>query len=295
MHDDTAGMNTAAVNKVIACIDGSRSTPSVCDHAAWAARRLGSALTLLHVVSKGRAESALDLSGNLHLGEREALLEQLVDLEEQRGKLVRQQGRALLAGAIERVRAAGIANPGSLLRSEAVTDALTALQAQARLLVVGKQGQDGDKLARHIGSHLESIIRTVRRAVLVCPLTYNEPQRFMIGYDGSKTADTVVERVAESPMLKGLPAHLLMVGEAGAGNRARLERAEAMLAAQGFEVTTALQAGTVGEAVCAYRDAHHIGLLAIGAYGHSRLRQFFIGSTTTRMIMDSPIPLLILR
>jgi len=295
MNDNKAVMSDAAMNKVLACIDGSRSTSSVCDHAAWAARRLGSALTLLHVVSKGRVESAIDLSGNLHLGEREALLEQMVDLEEQRGKLVRQQGRALLAAAIERVRAAGIANPGSLLRSDRVTDALAELQAQARLLVVGKQGQDGDKFARHIGSHLESIIRTVSRAVLVCPLSYCEPQRFMIGYDGSKTADTVVARVAESPMLKGLPAHLLMVGEESTGNRAKLAAAQAILAAQGFQVTAALRAGTVAEQVWAYREAHGIGLLAIGAYGQSRLRQFFIGSTTTRMIMDSPIPLLILR
>ncbi|MCG5501097.1 universal stress protein [Ectothiorhodospira lacustris] len=283
------------MNKVIACIDGSRSSLSVCDHAAWAARRLDSPLTLLHVVHNPHAESQKDLSGNLSLGGREALLQQMVETEEKRGKLIREQGRAILTDALERVKQAGIADPGSLLRNDRVTEALDELQEEARLLVVGKQGQDGDKVARHIGSHLESIIRTVKRAVLVCPLEFTEPQRFMIAYDGSSTAHTVVERVAQSPMLKGLEAHLLMVGEDSGDNRAKLDNAHRTLENHGFTVKAVLQPGEVCEQVCAYRQAHDIHLLAMGAYGHSRLRQFFVGSTTTKMIMNSPIALLILR
>jgi Universal stress protein UspA and related nucleotide-binding proteins len=33
----------------------------------------------------------------------------------------------------------------------------------------------------------------------------------------------------------------------------------------------------------------------MGAYGHSRIRQFFVGSTTTNMIRTTPTPLLLLR
>ena len=34
-------------------------------------------------------------------------------------------------------------------------------------------------------------------------------------------------------------------------------------------------------------------MLAIGAYGHSKLRQFFIGSTTSALIHASPVPVLL--
>jgi nucleotide-binding universal stress UspA family protein len=35
--------------------------------------------------------------------------------------------------------------------------------------------------------------------------------------------------------------------------------------------------------------------MIMGAYGHSRMRQLFVGSTTTAMIRNSSVPLLLLR
>lgn len=280
---------------VIACIDGSRSSEFVCDYAAWASRRLGAPLTLLHVVHNPHAESHLDMSGSIGLDSREQLLEEMVELEERRGKLAREQGKALLADAEQRVQLAGVAHPQRLLRNGAITETLNELQGQARLVVLGKQGREGDRIERHIGSHLESIIRTLSCPILVAPLNYQEPERFLIAYDGSATADQVVNRVAQSPLLRGLPTHLLMVAEETLTNRERLGQARDVLISHGFTVHPHLQAGSVEEVLCGYRKEHDIHLVVMGAYGHSRLRQFFVGSTTTRMIMESPMPLLILR
>jgi len=44
-----------------------------------------------------------------------------------------------------------------------------------------------------------------------------------------------------------------------------------------------------------YQDSHAIDLMVMGAYGHSKIRQFFVGSNTTKMIGSSKIPLLLLR
>jgi nucleotide-binding universal stress UspA family protein len=63
----------------------------------------------------------------------------------------------------------------------------------------------------------------------------------------------------------------------------------------GFEVTTAVCQGEVQTALEAYQLAHQIDLMVMGAYGHSRIREFFVGSNTTRMISKSHIPLLLLR
>lgn len=288
-------LEDAFVNKVIACIDGSRSSLSVCDHASWASRRMDAPLTLLHVIHHPHADAQPDLSGNLGLGGREALLEQMVETEERRGKLLREQGRAILADALERVRTNGIDTPGSLLRNDGITAVLEELQQEARLVVVGKQGKDGDMLERHVGSHLESIIRTLKRGVLVAPPEYREPERFLVAFDGSATARTVVEKVSESMLLDGLEAHVLMVGDNNQENRSQLDAARSTLARQGFDVRVEIRPGDVTETVCAYRQEHAIHLLVMGAYGHSRLRRWFVGSTTTNMIMQSPIPLIILR
>ncbi|HAG96646.1 MAG TPA: universal stress protein UspA, partial [Gammaproteobacteria bacterium] len=39
----------------------------------------------------------------------------------------------------------------------------------------------------------------------------------------------------------------------------------------------------------------NIELKVMGAYGHSRIREFILGSNTTRMLASSTVPVLILR
>ncbi|MBE0510478.1 MAG: universal stress protein [Chromatiales bacterium] len=283
------------MNKVIAAIDGSRSSESVCDHAAWASLRLGAPLALLHVVRIPHGEKEADYSGNLVVGNRKQLLNEMVELEEQRNRLLREQGKLILADAFERVQGQGVADADRLLRHGRITETLNDLQDDARLVVLGKQGKDGDMVERHVGSHLESLIRTLKTPLLIAPLEYVQPQSFLIAYDGSASAEKVVDKVAQSPLFKGLSAHLLMVTEGGGAKQTKLDQARDKLTAQGFDVTSSIRNGEVTDVICHYANEHDIHLMAMGAFGHSVLRRFFVGSTTTRMIMQAQIPLLILR
>lgn len=85
---------TTNTNRVLACIDGSTLSEAVCDYAAWIAQRVDAPLKLLHVIDHHPETAAtLDLSGNIGLGSREQLLEQLTAVEQQRSKLRLQQGK----------------------------------------------------------------------------------------------------------------------------------------------------------------------------------------------------------
>ncbi|MCT7085102.1 universal stress protein, partial [Salmonella enterica] len=44
-----------------------------------------------------------------------------------------------------------------------------------------------------------------------------------------------------------------------------------------------------------YQTEHGIDLLVMGAYGHSRIRQFLVGSTTRTMLRTATMPVLLLR
>ncbi|TNC83211.1 MAG: hypothetical protein CSH37_15560 [Thalassolituus sp.] len=50
---------------------------------------------------------------------------------------------------------------------------------------------------------------------------------------------------------------------------------------------------TVASGRCTFR--HQIDLIVMGAYGHSRIRQFFVGSHTRNMVSHSKVPILLLR
>ena len=59
--------------------------------------------------------------------------------------------------------------------------------------------------------------------------------------------------------------------------------------------TTHLTGQDVGDALIRYAGENTVVLIVMGAYGHSRLRQFFIGSHTSEMLQKTQQPLLILR
>jgi nucleotide-binding universal stress UspA family protein len=283
------------MSQVIACIDGSSITLAVCDYAAWASRRLDAPLEFLHVLGRSEYPIPTDLSGNLGLGGRDALLQELAELDEKRSRVALEQGRLMLEAASARAVADGVPNPTSRQRHGELVDTLIEFEHDVRLLVMGRQGEHGDTAGEHIGSHLENVVRTLHRPILVIPSDYTEPQRILIAYDGSATTRKAVDMVARSPLFRGLPCHVVMVGEDRADSRESLDWARTHLETAGFDVTAEILPGEVEAVLCAYRTEHEIDLIVMGAYGHSRIREFLIGSTTTKLVLQSKVPLLLLR
>jgi nucleotide-binding universal stress UspA family protein len=280
---------------VLACIDGSTYSPAVCDYAAWAALRLDAPLTFLRVLNKVRDDRLADLSGSIGFGAQEALLAEMAALDEQRGKLAQEQGRQMLAAAKERAMAVGVTEPEGRQRHGELVETLIELEEGIRLLVLGKRGSSAEIAAEHLGSHLERVIRAMHRPILVTTATFRTPQRIMLAFDSSATTRKGVEMVAASPMFKGLPCHLVMVGADTVDARAQLAHARQTLEDAGFEAPAVILPGEVEQVLTAYQQQEEIDLMIMGAYGHSRIRQLLIGSTTTAMIRNSTVPLLLLR
>jgi nucleotide-binding universal stress UspA family protein len=283
------------MNTVLACIDGSPQAAAVCDCAAWASLQLDAPLTLLHVLDQQQYPATGNLSGIIGLGSREYLLEELAALDEKRSKLALEEGRMMLDAAKQRVATAGVMQPDVRQRHGDLVESLRELESDTRLLVIGKQGEDSGTDLQLIGSQLESVIRTLHRPILVTPASFLVPTSVMLAFDGSATSRKGVEMLASSPLVKGIPIHLVMVGEDTGDSRALLESARDALTAAGFELHIAIRAGEVEPTLHAYQAEHGIGLLVMGAYGHSRIRQFLVGSTTTSMIRSTTTPLLLLR
>lgn len=283
------------MSNVMACIDGSANAPAVCDYAAWASLRLDAPLTFLHMLDSARYPTRPALSGNNGLGSREQLLEELADLDAQRARLALEEGRLMLEAAGRRASAAGVIAPQLCQRHGELVDALGEQEHDIDLLVIGRQGEASGNLGLLVGSQLESVIRTVQRPILVCPASFKTPGSLLLAWDGSATAQAMIERLSASPLLAGLPCHLLLVGAASEATRSQLDEAATRLHQAGFAVTTTIRSGEVEESLLAYLAEHAIDLLVMGAYGHSRMRQYLVGSTTSNLLRDCPSALLILR
>jgi nucleotide-binding universal stress UspA family protein len=282
---------------VTAAIDGSSFSQSVCDYATWASQALGAPLMFLHAVDNHPpvVEDA-DLSGSLQLGARETLMEELAELDEKRAKLNREQGQLMLEAAQTRAAERGTPEATTRQRNGTLVETLADHEDETRLLVLGKRGESADQASGHLGSSLERVVRELRRPILMVPRGgFSAPRKVMIAFDGSKTARKGVEMLAKSPLFKGLACHVVTVSADTAEHRMALAWAVNLLQDAGLGAEGAIRAGDAEATLHAYESEHDIDITVMGAYGHSRIRQLLVGSTTTSMLRNAHIPVLILR
>lgn len=281
---------------LLACLDDSIYTQSVIDHAAWATERLDAQLELMHTLERHpECGQTSDLSGSIGLGAKGDLLSELAALDERRSKLSLQHGHALLASAIERARQRGATKVHERLRHGDLIDALVEFEPTYDLLVMGKRGASADMAKLHLGSSLERAVRAIHRPILVASRAFNPIKSLLIAFDGSASARKAVELAANSPLLAGLERHLVMAGAESPANAAHMAWACELLDAAGIAVRAETIPGHADTVIADYVRSHAIDLVAMGAYGHSRVRQLIVGGTTTTMVRSCLVPTLLVR
>lgn len=284
------------MSHILACIDASVYAHSICDLAAWAARRLSLPVELLHVVQRQQAVSQRhDLSGAIGLGARSSLMEELTRLEEADARLQVERGRVLIASATERLQAAGAERVEPLHRHGGVVETILERERDARIVVIGKRGASHEFAVDHIGSQVERVVRASSKPVLVASRQYSQPQSVVLAYDGSSNADHALGQLQHSALFTGMAVHLVMAGSDDARHRQKLDQAEAALVATKIAVTSTLQPGKPETVISNVLSATPGALLVMGAYGHSPLRTLLVGSTTTAMLRTAHCPLLLVR
>jgi len=283
-------------NNILAMIDGSVYSNSVVDHAAWAANRLNKDIVLLHVIGRrGVGNDTANLSGNIGLGARTSLLEELSEHDAQASKLAQKRGRLILDDASEKLHTAGVEHVTTRMRNGELVESVTSSEATVDLILIGKRGEGADFDKLHPGSNLERVARSCSKPIIVASRAYKAIDRVLVAFDGGASCDRAIDYIASEKLLTNLPIKLLMVGDENAAPKQSLEAAADKLQRAGHPVTTEMLPGITEEVIAAAVEKEGHDLLVMGAYGHSRIRNMIIGSTTTAMIISCKIPILLFR
>ncbi|MBT5432129.1 MAG: universal stress protein, partial [Rhodospirillaceae bacterium] len=253
------------MTKLIALIDGSIYSESVCDHAAWAAARCDASVELIHVLGRRDTSSApVNLSGNLDANARDTLLEELASLDESKAKLAMRRGRLILDEAHARLVTDGIEAVETKLRHGEIVETLQEFEAEADLIVIGKRGEAADFDKLHLGSNLERVVRSSHKPVLVAARAFRAVNRFLIAFDGGSSAKMAVEHVARSKLFAGLPCRLLTVGNDTPEARSKLDEAAALLGSGGRDVTADIVPGHADAAIAEAVTSDAIDMVVMG-------------------------------
>ncbi len=281
---------------ILACIDGSAVTESVCDYAAWYASRLNLPVGLLHV-SDVPASVRRDLSGAIGVNSRQFLLQELSQLDEQRAKVVNSYSNALVQDAKSHIQNYfADVNVRVYQRHGKLLPSIEHFKTENRAIVMGRRGEDHKNSRINIGSQIETVARGSDIPILICSETFETPKSYMIAFDGSKTSIKAAWMVAKSPLLKGLKGHIVMVGNHNEAAKQSMSGAAAELEDAGFVVEAHhLSAADTVDGLLTFQVDNHIDIMVVGAYGHSKWQQLFLGSTTTEIIASTLSPVILVR
>ena len=284
--------------KLIALVDGSPYSASVCDHAAWAAGRLGAGVEIFHMLGRRERPSApADLSGNLRLGARSKLLEELARSDAERARLSHARGRLILEDAAERLRGRRRRlgrDPPAQRRSRRRPSATSS--PSAAMVVIGKRGEAHGFALDHLGSNLERVLRSATQARCWSPAApSSRSARYLVAFDGSPSIVQAVDEIAARPAPRRplLPPPARRRGRSRHARPPRRRRGPPARQRRRGHHRHPPRRPRGGHRRGVETDAFH--LLVIGAYGQSRIRHLIIGSTSAALVRACKVPVLLFR
>jgi nucleotide-binding universal stress UspA family protein len=167
---------------------------------------------------------------------------------------------------------------------------------EIRLLILGLRGKDHEGNAKAIGAQVEELIRTLNVPILLVNEAFHEPKKILIAYDGSSSSKKALEIVTQEPLFGEIERHMIHVGKNREASLSLLREACAMFSKTQIHTVQSISLqGDAIESLLSYQDKNAINLIAMGAFSHSRIRDALFGSFTSKMILSTPKPLLLLR
>ncbi|OTG90172.1 universal stress protein [Acinetobacter sp. ANC 3832] len=280
------------MNRVIACIDSSPCINALAEAAAWIAHKTQRELVLLQVLDYYPASYHLgEISGVIGFESNAMLLKELAELEQKQSELALDYSNNLLTHISEMIQEKYGITPSHIQeKGDFLEQSFSALRDND-FVVIGRVGERSAEKNKSIGSNVENFIRGAKCTVLTVGETFKPPTRFIFAYEYSPTCKDMLQRVAKSDLLRQLQCHLLYVGD----NPEILNQPSLFLREAGFDVVVEYRYGDVAENILDYQQQHQIQLIVLGAFSHSKIHQFFLGSVTTSIFRNATVPLLVVK
>ena len=280
--------------KLLVCIDGSAYGDNICQEAAWVSRKLNAEVVLLHVLRRHSDYQAKadDHTGAIGLGARSDLLSELTKVDEERARLDQEKGRLILEHGEKVLQKAGVKKITTLHRRGSVVDTVRELEDDVDMVFVGKRGEHANTGSEFLGANLEKTARAIHKPLFVVSSVVQDMQTYAIAYDGKNSIKKALEFVTLNPLLKDMKGYLIYVG-AEDDKSAQVVCDD--LQQKGLDISLLQAEGDTEEVIADFVTANKINLLIAGAYSHSRVRSMLLGSTTTALMKNCHIPLLLFR
>ncbi|ESK56642.1 MAG: universal stress protein [Acinetobacter sp.] len=278
------------MNRVIACIDSSPCIDAVAEAAVWVAKQTQRELVLLQILDYYPASYHLgEISGVIGFESNAMLLKELAELEQKQSELALDYSNNLLKHISELIEKQYDLTSTKIQEKGDFLEQSFNILKENDVVIIGRVGERAAEKNKPIGSNVENFIRGANCTVITVGEHFEPPKRFIFAYEYSPTCQKMMQRIAQSDLLKKLQCHLLYVGD----HPEMLAEPEKYLKNAGLDVIPVYRYGDVAQNILEYQREHDIQLIVLGAFSHSKIHQFFLGSITTTIFRNANVPLLV--
>lgn len=146
---------------------------------------------------------------------------------------------------------------------------------------------------RPIWASVEAALLGSHHPLIVLPQGCSDflGKKIVIGWDGGRAASHAV--FSALPLLARASAVEILTVGTGSSERSMMAKLEKYLHLHGIQCTTAsIEPGAmdIGYALADAARRSDAGLLVVGGYGHSRIREFVLGGVTRHLLANASLP-----
>jgi len=292
---ETGNNTRSMVKRILVCIDGSMPyTQSVCQDAVWLAEKMGASVVALYVSDIRQFEISMvtDFSGSLGVQPYQNLYTQLQEMENEKMKLIQKQVEGYFAPIKDRFRFEQ--------RTGVLVDVVHEFESSKMgvdLVMLGKRGENVNFAQDHLGATVERVVRATTKPCFVSARKHEDIKRIALAYDASPSVHKAIQFLARTEVFKDLDIHLITAIKDldDKEMHGHVQQTEGLLRNASYKVHHKMIRGEPEEVIPSYIQDHKIQMIVMGAYGHSAIRHLLIGSTTTQLVRDCHVPVLMFK
>lgn len=277
------------IKNILVPLDGSEHSRAALEYAQWLADKFDGALFGQHVIDTISIEGTFfhDVSGSLGF-------EPYLDFSTKMREILEERGKVILEAFAESCRERGIRYQ-TFLDMGLIANEICGRAKVADLVVVGHRGINEEFSTGLLGSTAETITRKSPRPVFVSTRKFKSVERPLLAYDGSQRASSAMESAAEFCARLSLPLTVLTIGKEDKLIESIQHQAKAYLGAYAVDTRYESARGYPEQKIIEFLANFGHDLLFIGAYGHRRIIEMVLGSTTEYVMRNASCPVFMTR
>ncbi|MCR4438942.1 MAG: universal stress protein [bacterium] len=277
------------VKRILLPVDGSEYTNSVVKHGIDLARRFGARVRLLSVVDVRVFEWVLSVGADGFVPVLPA-----PGYQEESRKLLEKKAQAVLDKCARALESEGIPHEAETLGGSPV-EIICERANLVDLIIMGNRGEYARWATTMLGATLEAVTRHVSKPIMIVQQRFRNVQRMLAAYDGSEHANRALQLAGFFAEYLGAKITVVHVSDDRELSTRICAEGVHYLQAYRAEVDSAWLSGRPDAAVIDLAAKGKYDLIVMGAYGHSRIREAILGSTTVQIMRKSPVPVLMVK